>query len=62
MSKIEYEPNRELVSDIQDLCVCCAKAIVEISKKHNISPRIVSKFFIEVYQKINSDVDASMEK
>lgn len=57
MSKIEYEENQELVADIQDLCVLCAKAIVKIANKHDINPKLISKFFIEIFQKINSDME-----
>ena len=46
-----------LLNDIEELCVCCAEAIVVISQRYNVDPREISKTFISVYQKINSDFD-----
>jgi len=46
-----------MFDDIRELCVCCAKAVVVIAKRYNEDPRLVSKLFIEVYNKINDDVE-----
>ena len=51
--------NDEFVQDIRELCIFCAKGVVVISKKHNLNPEYVSKMFIEVYNKIQSDVENS---
>lgn len=57
MSRVEKECNGEMFEDIRELCVCCAKSIVVIAKRHNQDPRLVSKLFIEIYKKINDEVD-----
>ena len=49
----------KMFEDIRELCICCAKSVVVISKRYNEDPRLVSKLFIEVYTKINDDLDKS---
>ena len=48
-----------MFDDIRELCICCAKAVVVISNRYKEDPRLISKLFIEVYQKINSDLENS---
>ena len=49
----------ELFKDIRELCTCCVTAIVQLSQKHQINPLVVSKIFIEVFNKVIYDVDQS---
>ena len=49
--------NPELFEDIRELCIYCAKGIVIISQRHNENPRLVSRLFITVFNKIVDMVD-----
>lgn len=57
MSKLEKEENGPMFDDIRELCICCAKSIIVIANRHKQNPRLVSKLFIEVYKKINDDLE-----
>ena len=43
-----------LTTDIRQLCISCANAVVAIAEKHNEDPRLVSEVFINAYSTINS--------
>lgn len=60
MSKVEHMTDSKMFEDIRELCVLCAKGIVVIAQEHNENPRLVSKLFIQIYQKINDDVESSL--
>lgn len=49
--------NPNLFEDIRELCICCAQGIVVISKRYNEDPRVVSKFFLEVFKEILDRID-----
>lgn len=49
--------NKELFNDIRDLCVYSAKGIAFISKKHDVSPQMISKLYVEVFQKIIEEIE-----
>ena len=51
------EPDPQMFKDIQELCTCSAKAVIVIGKRYNEDPRLISKLFIELYQKINEELD-----
>ena len=53
--KSEFDSN--MFEDIKNLCVCCAQSVVVISQRYNEDPRMISKLFLEVYQKIDSELD-----
>jgi len=57
--KMNKDFNDKMFEDIRELCICCAKSVVVISKRYNEDPRLVSKLFIEVYTKINDELDKS---
>jgi hypothetical protein len=58
MSKVE-KLNDAFFQDIRELCICCAQGVVVIAKRYNYNPADVSKLFLEVYTKINNDVENS---
>lgn len=62
--KSEYtqDTHPELFKDIRELCTCCVTAIVQLSQKHQINPLMVSKIFIEVFNKVIYDVDQSQKE
>lgn len=49
--------NPELFEDIKELCIYCAKGIAMLSKKHNVSPQLISKLFVEVFQVILQEME-----
>jgi hypothetical protein len=61
MSKFKEDENfdNKMFEDIRELCICCAKSVVVISQRYNQDPRLISKLFLEVYKKINDDLENS---
>ena len=59
MSKFKKDENfdNRMFDDIRELCICCAKSVVVISQRYNENPRLISKLFLEVYKKINDDLE-----
>ena len=57
MSKANRAFNDKMFEDIRELCICCAKSVVVISKRYDEDPRLVSKLFIEIYKEINDAVE-----
>lgn len=57
--KMNEDFNDKMFEDIRELCICCAKSVVVISKRYNEDPRLISKLFMEVYTKINDELDKS---
>lgn len=49
--------NPALFEDVRQLCICNAKAISELSKKHNEDPRLITKLFLEIFKLILNNVD-----
>ena len=46
------EAEGRMFSQVQELCVLCAKGISKISKDTGIHPELVAKIFIETFQHI----------
>jgi len=61
MNKFKKDENfdNRMFEDIRELCICCAKSVVVISQRYNQNPRLISKLFLEVYKKINDDLENS---
>jgi hypothetical protein len=49
----------QMFQDIQELCICSAKAAVVIAKRYNEDPRLVSQLFMDAYQRINDALEKS---
>lgn len=58
-NNVEKDYTSAMFNDIRELCTLCAKSVVIISKRYNEDPRLISKLFIEVYTKINEELDKS---
>lgn len=54
--------NPQMFKDIRELCICSAKAVSVISGRYKEDPRLISKLFIEVYQKINDDLEKTYDQ
>ena len=59
MMKNPNDFNSQMFQDIRELCICSAKAVSVIAKRYNEDPRLVSRLFIDVYQKINDALEKS---
>ena len=59
MMKNPNDFDNQMFQDIKELCLCSAKAVIVIAKRYNEDPRLVSRLFIDVYQKINAEVEKS---
>lgn len=55
--KIDSSESR-MFEQVRELCVLCAKGIVKISDDTGINPKLIAKFFIEVFQKIIGDMES----
>lgn len=58
-NKTERMENPQFFDDIRELCILCAKGVVTIANRYNFNPRDVSKLFIELYTRINDEVENS---
>ena len=47
----------QLVEDVKELCVCCARGIVLLAERYRMNPKIIAKLFIEVFQQIIEEMD-----
>ena len=52
----------QFFEDIKELCVLCAKGVVTIAERHHYNPKDVSKLFIELYTKIQNDVENTSKR
>ena len=59
MMKNQSNFDNKMFEDIRELCICSAKAVVVIAKRYNEDPRLVSRLFIDAYQKINDEIEKS---
>lgn len=59
MSKQErIDPSESrMFEQIKELCCLCARGIVKIANDNNYPPQMVAKFFIEIFNKIVSDLE-----
>lgn len=58
-NKTERMNDSQFFADVRELCVLCAKGVVTIAQRYDFNPKDVSKLFIELYTKINDDVENS---
>ena len=58
-NKTERMNDSQFFADVRELCVLCAKGVVTIANRYDFNPKDVSKLFIELYTKINDDVENS---
>ena len=58
-NKVERMEDPQFYEDIRELCKLCAKGVITIAQRYNFNPRDVSKLFIQLYTKINEQVEDS---
>lgn len=58
-NKVERMEDPQFFEDIRELCTLCAKGVVTIANRYNFNARDVSKLFIELYSKIDKQVEDS---
>lgn len=54
--------NSHLFERVRELCICNAKAIIQISKECNTKPWLVAKLFMEVMQEILNKTNEEVKR